>query len=417
MATINKTIASSGADYTSASLWEAGIPNSSADDHIGTYLEAMTDTTPLAFSISGFTGTAKLSAGDYACKRRGDTTAAELVYSVNNATDTVSLGVSRATIDGVRIIRDGTTNTSADAIDVVGSLCVLKNSYVATRAGGRAIRHVSAGVVFAIYWSLVVGSTDTGGSNDIVIASGVSNVLNIYNSDVFASGGTRAGALRANTSSVINAKNVRVLKAAGATLTNGCMYGAGTWGTSDRNSTTDGTAQGTNPSTSIVIGDNLTTLTVGSEDPRWPSRVNMLAETGVDMSATIGSVDPDGDTVGSAWHKGSDYAVGVPTLSSVSPDNGPVAGGTSVTLTGTNFTDVTGVTFGGDAATNVSVVSDTSITCDTPAHAAGAVSVLATNADGSNTANSAYTYNAAAVLAALGSAVRLRFGDLGFGRR
>src|ERR1035437_10086072 len=44
-----------------------------------------------------------------------------------------------------------------------------------------------------------------------------------------------------------------------------------------------------------------------------------------------------------------------PTVSSVAPNNGPVAGGTAVTITGTNFAAGATVTFGGTAATNVVV--------------------------------------------------------------
>ena len=70
--------------------------------------------------------------------------------------------------------------------------------------------------------------------------------------------------------------------------------------------------------------------------------------------------------------------VASPTVSSVSPNIGPVAGGTAVTITGTNFAAGATVTFGGTAATNVVVVSSTSITATTPAHAAGAVTVMVT---------------------------------------
>src|SRR4029077_9243695 len=45
-----------------------------------------------------------------------------------------------------------------------------------------------------------------------------------------------------------------------------------------------------------------------------------------------------------------------PSVSSVLPSNGSAAGGTSVTITGTNFASGATVTFGGVAATNVSVV-------------------------------------------------------------
>ena len=50
-----------------------------------------------------------------------------------------------------------------------------------------------------------------------------------------------------------------------------------------------------------------------------------------------------------------------------------------MTITGTGVTAGATVTFGGTAATGVAVVSATSITATTPAHAAGAVNVVVTN--------------------------------------
>lgn len=70
-----------------------------------------------------------------------------------------------------------------------------------------------------------------------------------------------------------------------------------------------------------------------------------------------------------------------PTVLSISPDHGPVAGGTAFTLTGTNFADGATVTFDGLPATSVAFVSDTEITGVTPAHAAGYVDVVVTNPD------------------------------------
>ena len=57
-------------------------------------------------------------------------------------------------------------------------------------------------------------------------------------------------------------------------------------------------------------------------------------------------------------------------------------GGTAVTVTGTGFLAGATVTFGGTAATNVTVVNSTTITATTPAHTAGAVNVVVTNTDG-----------------------------------
>jgi hypothetical protein len=88
------------------------------------------------------------------------------------------------------------------------------------------------------------------------------------------------------------------------------------------------------------------------------------------------------------------YVNPVPTVASVSPNAGPGTGGTAVTITGSGFLTGATVSFGGTAATGVSVVSSTSITATAPAHTAGAVNVVVTNSDGqSATLNNGYTYN------------------------
>ncbi len=81
-----------------------------------------------------------------------------------------------------------------------------------------------------------------------------------------------------------------------------------------------------------------------------------------------------------------------PTVTSISPSSGSVAGGTAVTITGVGFTGTTGVTIGGTAATSITVVGDTSITANTPPGTQGLASVVVTTPDGINSANSLYTY-------------------------
>jgi hypothetical protein len=69
-----------------------------------------------------------------------------------------------------------------------------------------------------------------------------------------------------------------------------------------------------------------------------------------------------------------------PTLTSVSPASGPTAGGTPVTLTGTNFASGGVVTFGGVAATIVGPIFPTQINVTTPlSQPAGAVDVTFVN--------------------------------------
>ena len=64
-----------------------------------------------------------------------------------------------------------------------------------------------------------------------------------------------------------------------------------------------------------------------------------------------------------------------PDVTAVSPNVGTVFGGTTVTITGLNFTGVTEVNFGGTAASSVTVNSPTSITVTSPPHGLGTVDV------------------------------------------
>src|SRR5208282_733523 len=86
-----------------------------------------------------------------------------------------------------------------------------------------------------------------------------------------------------------------------------------------------------------------------------------------------------------------------PTIMSVSPTSGPSAGGTSCTITGTNYSGTPIVTFGGNPATNVVVVSGTQITCVTPVGFPGTVDVKVTETAGTATLHNGYTYTASKI--------------------
>jgi hypothetical protein len=74
----------------------------------------------------------------------------------------------------------------------------------------------------------------------------------------------------------------------------------------------------------------------------------------------------------------------VPTVSGISPNSGPTAGGTTVTITGTGFNCVTGVSFGTTAAAGFTVTSPTSITATSPPGAVGTVDVTVKNCNGTS---------------------------------
>ncbi len=85
----------------------------------------------------------------------------------------------------------------------------------------------------------------------------------------------------------------------------------------------------------------------------------------------------------------------VPTLTSVAPSSGATAGGTTITLTGTNFVSGATVRVGGTAATNVTFGSATQVTARTPAGTAGARDVQITNPNGQvATRTGGFTYTA-----------------------
>jgi hypothetical protein len=85
------------------------------------------------------------------------------------------------------------------------------------------------------------------------------------------------------------------------------------------------------------------------------------------------------------------YSAALPTVSAISPNTGTSAGGTLVTITGTNFTSVTSVRIGGVSAA-FAVNSPTQITATTPAGVAGARAVVvATWASSSGSVTFTYT--------------------------
>ena len=111
--------------------------------------------------------------------------------------------------------------------------------------------------------------------------------------------------------------------------------------------------------------------------------------------------DDGGRNVGDVGNDQFTY-LAAPAVTSISPTAGPTAGGTSVTITGTNLGTAAAVTvkFGATAAI---IVSDngTSLVASSPAGAAGTVDISVTTAGGTSPtlANDQFTYLAAPVVA------------------
>jgi hypothetical protein len=128
--------------------------------------------------------------------------------------------------------------------------------------------------------------------------------------------------------------------------------------------------------------------------------VNSTTITATTPAGSVGAVTVTVTNLGAqsgSLVNGFTYVV-VPTVISVSPNNGPTAGGTAVTIMGTNFASGATVKFGSAAATNVVVVNSTTITATTPAGSAGAVTVTVTVNGQSGSLINGFTYNPAVAI-------------------
>ena len=95
----------------------------------------------------------------------------------------------------------------------------------------------------------------------------------------------------------------------------------------------------------------------------------------------------------------------VPVVTGLDPVVGPTAGGTSVTVSGSGFTDASAVAFGSAPGSDVVVVSDSEITVTSPAGFVGDVFVRVTSPSGTSaeSADAVFTYQPSApVLGSIG---------------
>ena len=143
------------------------------------------------------------------------------------------------------------------------------------------------------------------------------------------------------------------------------------------------------PDSGPVAGGEQVTITgtglTGATTVHFGTATAAIAAGGTDTSLTVttpvGTAGPvhvtvttDGGT--SAESDADQYTyLAKPTVTALSPKTGPAAGGTTVTVTGTNLASATSVTFGGTAVTPTSVTG-TSLKAVSPAGTAGDVHVV-----------------------------------------
>lgn len=246
------------------------------------------------------------------------------------------------------------------------------------------------------------GQGGTAGGTGVTITG-----ANFSGATAVSFGGTRAASFAVNSANSITATSPS--GAAGAVDVTVTTVG-GTSATSSADVFTFVGApavSAVSPSRGPVTGGTAVTIT----------GTNLAAVTGVSFGATaatfaidsaiqitatapagsIGLVDITVTSAGGTSATGASdhftYTV-APTVTAVTPSKGSTAGGTGVSITGTNFSGATAVTFGGTAATSFTVNSATSITATSPSGSAGAVDVTVVTPNGSSATSSVavFTY-------------------------
>ncbi len=146
------------------------------------------------------------------------------------------------------------------------------------------------------------------------------------------------------------------------------------------------TVTGTNftGASSVLFGTTIaTSFTVTSSSSLMvtaPSHTAGMIDVTVVTSAGSSAVNPNDQY---------DYTSSGPTVTSISPGTGTGSGGTSITINGSGFSNVTGVKFGTTAATSYSVVSNSQITAISPSHNPGTIDVTVVTTGGTSATSSA----------------------------
>jgi hypothetical protein len=300
-------------------------------------------------------------------------------FNVNSETQITA--VSPPGVSGVvdiRVTTPGGTSAivSADRFTYTSSVSIIGISpSTGSTLGGTAV--VISGTNFTDASAVVFGSTnatsftvDSASSITAVAPAGTAGVVDIR---VTAPGGTSESVAASQftyTSSVT---------VTGITPSTGSAAGGASVVISGTNFT---------GATAVVFGStNATSFTVDRS-----SQITAVAPAGTAGLVNVRVTAPGGTSAIVAAGQFTYFPV--PTISSLGTTVGLTTGGTSVVITGTNFTNVNSVTFGSSSASSFTVNSATQITAVSPSGTAGVVDVRVTTLGGTTAIVSAgqFTY-------------------------
>jgi len=334
---------------------------------------------------------------------------------------------SGSTAGGTPVTITGTNLTGATAVTfgttAAATFSVVNNTQINATSPAGAVGTVNI-VVTNPYGTSVISSAD-----QYTYFVAVPTVSGVSPSSGSTAGGTPVtitgtnltgatavtfGTMAAATFSVVNNTQINAMSPAGAIGTVNIMvtnpYGTSVISSADQYTyypaipTIGGVSPSGGPATGgtpvIITGTNLTGVTAVTFGTTAAASFSVGSITQITATSPAGAVGTVNITVTnpygtSAISSADQFTYGpVPTVSGVLPSSGPATGGNSVTITGTNLTGATAVTFGTTAAATFSVVSSTQVTATSPAGAVGTVDITVTTPYGTSAISSAdkYTY-------------------------
>jgi IPT/TIG domain/Divergent InlB B-repeat domain len=156
------------------------------------------------------------------------------------------------------------------------------------------------------------------------------------------------------------------------------------------------TLTGTNLGSATKVEFGTASVTTFTEDTATTIKLNSPAHAAGPVPIKITTAG------GTATCAGGEFTFEAPgpAVTSVSPNHGTAAGGETITIEGTSLSGVSGVSFGGVAASEIREVSATKLTVKSSAHAAGQVDVIVAATAGTTTAGAAdkFTYESPVVV-------------------
>ena len=145
-----------------------------------------------------------------------------------------------------------------------------------------------------------------------------------------------------------------------------------------------------------ITGTNLTGATSVKVNGVAATSVVVVSATSITAKTPAGTAGAKSLTVttagGTATKASAFTYIAPPAITSIAPVLGTIDGGTTLRITGTNFSGATRVKVGTREAINFTVISSTQLQCDSPVGNSGVTSITVTTPIGDGTKANAFTY-------------------------